>query len=307
MQDDERTTMKAGPLKLTATIRPTSAVPFTTSSLLSALLKAPPALLLSMPRIIYQAWILHYRKGLDVYARPEPYFVASSTTGDEAEARISAVVEGGIGWQPEGPLEAYARRRTEAFLRQRVQQIDTAISLVSANPAVPTKTFGSPKEAASHLVIQYMSPRFFSTLFLVPSGSHALLTASDQAHGKIDRIFRVSDRALFLEVFEGQGSGPWTTTQRLRVRPVPDLILAFPGLPIPPRHPLELQKRSLSRTCADFSVLALLVLAEWLEKWIFGLVKARFVPGDEPWGRWARAETSLRNDLTSGLPKSDVT
>ncbi|EIN05928.1 hypothetical protein PUNSTDRAFT_74287 [Punctularia strigosozonata HHB-11173 SS5] len=290
---------KAGALKLTATIRPTSAIPLTVSSLLSAILGAPLGLLLSMPRILYQAWILHYRKGLDVYARPEPYPVQPLLLeGDCMKSPASSLLGGGVGWQPEGPLEAYTRRRIEGFLRRRARDTNTVVSLISANPAVPPLTFGAENESSSHLLIHYMSPRFFSTLFLMPSAAHALLTASDQAQSKIDRIFWTSDRALFLRVFHNPSSPSRTLAQRFRLRPVPPVVLTSPGLPIPPRHPLDPDARvhaliKSARTFSDLTVLALLMFAELLEKWIFTLVKARFVPGEEPWGRWSRAEAGL--------------
>ncbi|THU76154.1 hypothetical protein K435DRAFT_186558 [Dendrothele bispora CBS 962.96] len=67
------TTSTPGPLKLTALLRPVSSVPLTAPNLLWTLSRYPVGLLLSLPRILYQAWVLHYRKKLDVYIRPEPF------------------------------------------------------------------------------------------------------------------------------------------------------------------------------------------------------------------------------------------
>ncbi|KAG6872345.1 hypothetical protein C0995_010512, partial [Termitomyces sp. Mi166 len=54
-----------GPLKLTALLRPTASYPLTTPNLLFSLSRAPFSLFLSLPRILAQAWTLHYRKRLD--------------------------------------------------------------------------------------------------------------------------------------------------------------------------------------------------------------------------------------------------
>lgn len=52
--------------------------------LVKVLWKQPLSLLMTTPRILAQAWTLHYRKGLVVYPRPEPEFVVgpSLTEGD---------------------------------------------------------------------------------------------------------------------------------------------------------------------------------------------------------------------------------
>lgn len=62
-----------GPLKLSATLRATSSVPLTSRSLLLSLLRQPFSLVLTLARVYYQAWVLHYVKRLDVFPRPEPY------------------------------------------------------------------------------------------------------------------------------------------------------------------------------------------------------------------------------------------
>ncbi|KAJ9099298.1 hypothetical protein QFC21_004179 [Naganishia friedmannii] len=56
--------------------------------LIKVLWKQPLSLLMTTPRILAQAWVLHYRKGLVVYPRPEPEFVgaaASSANAGEEE------------------------------------------------------------------------------------------------------------------------------------------------------------------------------------------------------------------------------
>ncbi|KAF5343138.1 hypothetical protein D9758_015227 [Tetrapyrgos nigripes] len=131
----ENTKSEIGPLKLTAVLRPMSSVPLSSKSILSLFslnpfasssststattttpasrptkVKANPfALFLTFPRILYQAYILHYRKQLGVYIRPEP-FPAPQTPASPAyvsntrlpeghfEAdRVGSVVRDGIG------------------------------------------------------------------------------------------------------------------------------------------------------------------------------------------------------------------
>ena len=199
------TSSQPSQLKLTATLRPTQAAILTTTSLFSALAHYPFALLLSFIRIAYQAWILHYRKKLDVYARPEP---AATRLGNNGKNESESVENrlplpdnvprggagGGIGWQKEGVLEAYARRLTECFLAVRASEMSTRIILESANPTLGTKTFG-PAATTRKLMITYRTPRVFTLLLTSPSMVLFLAAARDA-----ERIMGVSDEAFFREV-----------------------------------------------------------------------------------------------------------
>lgn len=257
---------RPGELKLAALLRPTSTIPLTSTSLISALARAPITLLLSFPRILYHAWILHYRKRLDVYIRPEP--IPSS---------------GGVRWLPASPLEAYARQRAEAFLEQAVEATGISVTLHSADPMDLTLSFiPATRASRDHLDITYLSPRFFSILFVSPSAEIAFAMGNES-----EGIFTASSRELFVEIFEqSTKEGHLSLRQWLRCLPFRGKY-HLEGLKRR-QHPLDSDcvtwpKRILSFT----SLLVVLVLAK-LEEWIFRIAKARIVVGDEPWQQWDR-------------------
>ncbi|TRM63282.1 hypothetical protein BD626DRAFT_557691 [Schizophyllum amplum] len=230
---------KPGDLKLTALLRATKSDTLSSSALLRTLARAPFALLLSMARISYQAWILHYAKRLD-----------------------------------EGMLERQARRVLERFLHRRVEELGVAVSLVPADPDDRTRTFCPTKPSASLLEVCYLTPRFFTLMLAAPSAEHALLVGHQTEH-----IFTPSSTELFIRVFASPTvSGSLSLGQRIRRRAIPRSL----DLPIPTRHFLETEW--LATTLA-----AVQVLLDDVERRMFSLVRARVVPGDEPWLQWDRA------------------
>ncbi|KAG6857017.1 hypothetical protein H0H87_010689 [Tephrocybe sp. NHM501043] len=269
-------TQGIGPLKLTALLRSTASFPLTTPNVLASLSRLPFALLLSMPRILRQAWTLHYRKRLNVFLRPEP--LPPSQKPEFGAWRRG----GGVKWLREGLLERYARGRVLAFLGERADQAGVHITLVSADPLVPDYTMGVA-ESTQHLVITYLSPRFFTILFTVPSPEHALLLASDTEH-----IFSVSSRELFITVFTPPTPSNLaiTSLQLLRKNHVPSSI----PLCVPSPHFLDSGCSSrVDNVKAELALRALFFL-EHLQRWIFSMVHARIVLYKEPWTVWRRAE-----------------
>ncbi|PIL25962.1 hypothetical protein GSI_11716 [Ganoderma sinense ZZ0214-1] len=286
-----------GPLKLTATQFARSSVPFTSRNLGHALMKYPLALFLSFVRILYHAYLLHYVKGLDVFPRPDPKPAAphwgSLTSrsipgqGEHRKAQIVPRVYGGIGWQDEGPVEAYARRITEDFFARRAEELRMDITLVSGDPSVPDLTFSpwapptadDQDAAREELIIHYTAPRFFTTLLLAPTAEHLLLLR------RTDDLFRVSSDELFVRMFSvvppADIAVSWT--QQLRTSLLPRRFVS--AVPITPRHPLD---SNSPRLLTSFAV-CLLHFADAVEKNVFTLLRARFVPGTEPWRRWERA------------------
>lgn len=271
-----------GALKLTALLRPTSATPLTITSLLFALSCAPFTLFLALPRILYEAWILHYRKRLDVFLRPEPLpALPEWYSQNQATGRLG----GGIKWLGEGLLERYARTRVETFLTRRVEETGISVSLIAANPTFPHLEFlpSSRNELRHHLTISYLSPRFFTIIFLCPSASHALLLGNTT-----EQIFFPSSQDLFLSTFSSPPFSPpptptITPLQRLRSRYIPPLL----PLDIPSSHALD-TKSSISSVKSAVVIWTCLFL-ERLEAWVFRVANARPVKDDEPWKQWERA------------------
>ncbi|KAI0759044.1 hypothetical protein C8Q74DRAFT_1372913 [Fomes fomentarius] len=297
-----------GPLKLRAILYARHAVPLTSATLLGAVARYPFALFLSFVRILYHAWILHYEKQLDVFPRPDPKpamrdwadLSTGSSTGKgedshDTQETTTARTYGGIGWQDEGPLEAYARRVVERFLRRRASELGTTVALVSGDPSVPKQVFApgstlssaavhdstqSPPSSTDELVIHYTAPRFFTTLLLAPSAAHMLLL------GRTEDLFRVSSELLFARVFAPPRRSPsfWARRdQSARVSLLPGRFVR--SAPIDSNsHPLD-----DDGGVWNLPVIYLLHAADALEKTVFTSLKARFVPGLEPWGRWERA------------------
>ncbi|KAJ7660420.1 hypothetical protein B0H14DRAFT_3910266 [Mycena olivaceomarginata] len=110
-----------GPLKLSALLRSTSATPLT--------------LPLSHPHPLSRPIRPLSVKRLDVFIRPEP--VPATWTAPNSNSNSLLPVEGGVRWLDEGPIEAYARRQVEAFLRRRVDETGVPVSLVPGNPSSP--------------------------------------------------------------------------------------------------------------------------------------------------------------------------
>ncbi|KAI0659641.1 hypothetical protein C8Q70DRAFT_903425, partial [Cubamyces menziesii] len=286
-----------GLLKLTATFTATRAYPLSSAGLLYALARYPFALLLSFARILYHAWILHYVKRLNVFPRPDPkpaaagWRTVSSPQEDVSATTTERRIYGGVGWQPEGALEKYARRVVERLLAQRADDLGIVISLRSGDPSVGQQTFSpfSRENQQAGLAIHYTAPRFFSTLLLVPSAQHMLLL------GRSEDLFRVNSEPLFLKVFAAPKTPPRLPyTQKVRSWLLPRRFLlaaaAEPDHPdalrdvVPRAHPLD-EDAPLANTLA----ICALHMMDRLEKVAFTAVRARFVPGLEPWGRWDRA------------------
>ncbi|EPQ55867.1 hypothetical protein GLOTRDRAFT_138622 [Gloeophyllum trabeum ATCC 11539] len=286
-----------GPLKLSAIIRPVLSLPLTTPAWLFTLASSPFALLLTSPRILYQAWILHYRKRLDVFPRPEP---KPATEAWDPDIAFPAGDRGGIGWQPEGPLEKYERKRVEAFLATRATETGVRVTLIPGKPSEPASDFPAHEGAErEHLKVYYLSPRIFTIIFLCPSAAHALLLGSES-----EKIFVPSSPELFLSVFNPSSSAlhgdqQLSAGQQLRLRPIPHAVRSSSDLQIPAAHALELHSRGLSRlprtalAISDLIVLWILLALERFEQFTFTALRARFVPGQEPWNAWERASVIL--------------
>lgn len=266
-------------LKLTALLRPTSAVPLTSSALLLTLATAPLILFLTMPRILLMAWKLHYQKRLDVYPRPEPLPAAEdwiSALPDDTKNLVRR--GGGVKWLNEGLLEKYAQRCVISFLVHRVQETGIGVTLIAANPAIARLSYSPLSQAEKeHLTISYLSSQVFIVLLLSPSAQHALLLGSDT-----EKLFSASSRDLFIKLFSAsQVSSSLGILQRLRLRGIGQTI----PYPIPACHPLDAESSVVIRG----SMIVLSLLLDSLEAFLFRLARVRVVAGQEPWLRWKRA------------------
>jgi len=280
-----------GLLKLTALLRPTHATPLTVLSLLSALVRAPFALLATLPRIFYVAWILHYKKRLDVFLRPEPFPTREDMITNPTPPS-NAKIPGGVKWLEEGFFERFARQKVERFLQNRTRETDIEVTLVSANPSIPDRSFGSASTETSgpRLTITYLSPRLFTIVFLAPSPEYALLLGCDT-----EKIFRVSSRHLFLKTFSSSSSETAIPShlQRARCHGIPQSL----PFHVPSSHSLD--DGTFFDTIHSSLVIQALHFLDRLEEWVFGISHARIVEGQEPWKQWDRAAALFHGDTST--------
>ncbi|KAH8112067.1 hypothetical protein DFH11DRAFT_1842237 [Phellopilus nigrolimitatus] len=285
-------------LKLSATLRSSAAVPLTAPHLFAALARQPFALLLSFPRIAYEAARLHYAKRLDVFARPEPRAVEpglENATRCRKTAPATAWAGASAG-SARARSSKYARRLTERFLEQRARETANRCRTRLHEPDVRSSTI------SKKLTITFRSSRFFTLLLACPSAPHALLLGRDA-----ERLFITSDARLFTQIFSASTSSAEDTK---RPTPPPSNPPHANGcnntknpnndnFTIPPIHPLDTVPLPLplplarsARPALNFVCVLLLLALVRLEQALFGALRARFVRGDEPWGAWARAEAA---------------
>lgn len=292
-EDPEKT---VGPLKLAASMTTTASAPLTTANLVYSLLTRPFVLLLSMPRILYQAWILHYRKRLNVFVRPDPHPVSEGWGGRNGRG-------GGVGWQAESGVEAYARGKVEGFVQWRVRETHIAVTMIPASPMVARQDY-TPEEhqdaSQRHLTISYLSPAFCTLLYTAPSISHGIILC--QSLG----LCHISSGTLCKELLiDGHpttvdrvplplSACRPTYAQRIRIHHFPDSLRnGDEALAIPHSHPLDPDEALSWAYLRCIFVLLLHFSLECIEKWLYKITRAEFVPGQEPWLRWDHVKGML--------------
>ncbi|CAE7050211.1 unnamed protein product [Rhizoctonia solani] len=312
-------------IKLVALLRPTISEPLTALNLLATLVLPPrgsrspssahllsaipepapgpwsalplgAALLLTSLRIIYQAALLHYQRGLAVFARPEPVagpgreWVEKALGGVWNDIQPSNTDEstlgGSICWQSESPTERWGRKRFEEKMRATANKMGIKLHIASTNPLVPVVLLGS-QESGRELILCYRSPRVWSTILVAPTASHAL-----ELGFRTERWFSVSDDSLFEELWDNCSSPNESGrilrivgSIRARLAYLPTSARTITDLPQPPYRPHPLDSPP------SFSLLAhvcLLYITFHTERLVFRTTGARFVKGDAPWRVWER-------------------
>jgi hypothetical protein len=299
-------------IKLVASLRPICSGPLTARALVGALVLAPlsarpglssdvlergvwsrlplgATLLLTSVRIAYQAVQLHYRRGLAVFARPEPIagpgreWVGNALGGVWNDVQPGKDALGGsIGWQPESCSERWARRRFEARMGAVATERGICLRIASTDPRVPVCVLGSAAGSGRALEMYTRSARTWTGLLLAPSVGYALEMGS-----RTERWFVVSDEAVFCELWNGCGAESGWIGQvvgAMRVR-----MACLPGEFGPSgAHPQD------DGSLALLLHVCLLYAVSCVERLVFGLARARFVDGDTPWRVWERRGRTAR-------------
>lgn len=284
----------SGTLKFSASLHARHVAPFTANTVLGALTTHPFILFLTIPRILYESAVLHYRRRLNVYKRPEPKPVRWTTA---PPSTLTPTKGGGIGWQHPTLLERAARRIVTTFLARRADALGVVITLQPGDPLEQTQRFdvhhdeadGMTEGKTRELVISYLSPRFFTLLVLAGDAP----TALQWGRGTADdvREFVASDEALFSEVFDagtiagGEGGATWPV-RLLRLLPQPGFGGHEQGHEHEQHaHPLAPRDRVGQ---AGFAVLlCALVAIEWAEEMVWQVARVR----------WAVSESVHPTDL----------
>ena len=268
-----------GALKFSASLRAQQVAPFRTLTVLAALATHPFILFLTLPRILRQAAVLHYRRRLDVYKRPEPKPVSWSASLSHSPALAKG---GGIGWQQHTILERAARHSVNGFLARRAHALGVCIKLRPGDPSAHAQHFDAGTDDADgklrELVISYLSPRFFTLLVLAGDGPTALRWGGaggpSHATGEV-REFLVSDEALFLEVFDMRESGGTTWPTRM-LRLLPDAARRHEQDVGGGKDPHPLLPESWMARVGFAVLLCTLVAIEWAEELLWRIARVRW-------------------------------
>jgi hypothetical protein len=304
-ENNEKISLKrlpVGELKMAAYLRTTVALPLTTGNVIKMLGKRPWALFLTMPRILYQAWVLHFFKRLDVFPRPEPHTLDYLKQSDPSH---EAVPGGGVIWQEETYFDSFARGKVIAFLTCRVSETGISVLLIPSNPNIAATNIPAPRSNTSSdiLRITYLSPRFFTIIFMCPSAEHTLLFGRDS-----EALFEVSSTNLFNAIFSPiaetrtRPSFLQETLQGFRRACVPDAVT----ITSPIVHILD-ENCSFTNLMTSMLVLWALAFLEYAEKTIFWATGSRYVEGQEPWNAWKRAAGVYKKTRSTGGEKTPST
>ncbi|THH13483.1 hypothetical protein EW146_g6738 [Bondarzewia mesenterica] len=296
-----------GALKLMALHWTSNATPFTAPSLMRALLTHPFILLMTLPRILRHAFVLHYGRRLKIWKRPEMKPIVRGWGASQGDAKVDErttdVKGGGIRWQKPTLLERLSEKLICAFLTRRAIELGMDITLQPGNPYIPSQTFtpansetvltatngGTQKK---RLTISYLSPRLFTLLLLAPSAEVALALGGPQrARGGEVGEFITSDDGLFRELFalplsaHGRSTDPVSKrsfTQWLRACRSPLEAGGYGEMRVPPTHALDPPTRNLTAWIPFVLILGASFAAEWFEWWLWTAARIRWVGREAP-------------------------
>ena len=258
------------------------------------ILRYPFALLLTTPRILYQAYLLHYEKKLLVYPRPEPHVQGHESAWNPAEKDVLGIGVA-IGWQVSGWAERRARRIIEEWARCRAAEIGCGLEIVfpDSRPNLATDKCDDEK---LKLVITSSDPKLFTNLLSTPSARHFLILAPEL----LTHISSPEDFEAFFAP-RARPSSHWIdrTTAFMRKRHQSflfshSLIAPFPDLAVfSDQHFLVSPKSSWWRQLVERLTVLLIVsmyyAADVAEEAILSGLGAKFVHSAEPWKVWERA------------------
>ena len=272
-------------IRLVALQRGVVAQSLTSSNLGRTIAAEPFTWLLTFARILYQAYILHYLRRLDVYLRPEPHGLSNREVEMRQGRNGVQVVkqpEPTLYWLEPGGVDRLARGLFEQFLDQRAKEVGMEVTLAPTNPFEATKTIGPSDGASGKLTIYFRSWEAFVFILEAPTPQLALALSRAQ----FQPLFTVSSERSFIQLLQpASEASPSRRGQQLarffRRQLLPEVL----------HDTCRAQGNALESINPWLAARILFwrVLVAHLEHGAFSLLKARTVPGNEPWLQWQRA------------------
>lgn len=300
-------------------------VDITIGNILSVVLwRQPWDLFLTTFRILRQAWTLHYQKKLLVYPRPELHTkstLISDSVGPVEELPGHSLkipwnpvqvdvgdIGRSIGFRAVDAAEQKAERLFLPDLTRRVNEEGIAVEIRFADPSREAIRIEPEARAKERLVIETRHPSLFIQLLMARTPKHFLLTAVQEGHTTVssasifERLMNSGKQAEHTTGFVMATLHRWIESVRAAHLL---FLLSFCDRPIPPeivtvqRHHLA-DPPGIRQNFSLLVILASLLFADKVEEKIFRLVKARFIPGQEPWTVWKRTVDSIWREHGNG-------
>lgn len=259
------------------------------SRILITLLRFPLALLLTTPRILYQAYRLHYERDLAVYPRPEPKSEVAEQEWNAPEIDKEGLGVA-VGWQSSGWAEKTAGKIVTRYCQNRASEMGVQLDLTYLDQRSDI-TYGVMNKDKARLRIQTADPKFFTNLLVAPSPLHYIILAPEL-------LTIINDPELFVRFFTPESpsqsiSIPAQLAYRLRRSFFSFLVSHADTAPTPDLwHTSDahfLNYCSYADSIRVFLVVLLACTADRAEERIMAWLRATFVEGREPWKVWDRA------------------
>ena len=307
-----------------------SPVPITIRNILTVVLwRQPWDLFLTTFRILRQAWTLHYRKRLLVYPRPELH--TESTMESEPIGPIEElpgntlkmpwnpvqVDVGGIGrsigFRAVNAAEKKAERLLLPDLMRRVQEEGIAVEVKFADPSRKPIRIDPEGSRKPCLLIETRHPSLFIQLLMARTPRHFLLTADQEGHTQISST-EMFERLMTPRTLSKGKSGTVKAALNGWIESIRAahllFLLSFCDRPIPPdivvvQQPHLADPSGMRQNLSLLVILASLLFADRIEEKVFRLVKAKFIPGQEPWTVWKRTVDSIWQDNSNNDDDGD--
>lgn len=273
-----------GGKKLFASLDTTDTEPLTRASLARALARWPLALLLTMPRILKQAALLHYKHRLAVFPRPDPFVRSFATKTPNEPGSLARTGHIDLPDSFTG-TDKWARQVLQRHV-ERYNEGETPVRLVcvAASQTQPDLIVG-PSDAQKTLELTYITPQMYIDIVSAPSPAVALAVAS-----KREARWTASDEALFLAVFNSAPTRRGSSSRvcdSLRVRQA-KWSLSFSEAYRQSGQELEGAPLHVDGLGAILRLLVSVFVSR-LSYWGFStLARAEYVVGTEPWMELAR-------------------